>query len=112
MNTPSAARMLSPERAAEMQSSGALLVDVRETDELALGVIPGARHAPLSALRGGIVPADPARPVIFHCRSGRRTTNNVEALREAAAGSEVYLLDGGLDAWRAAGLPVDEHQPS
>lgn len=51
-------------------------------------------------------------PVIFHCRSGNRTSAYAEHLREAAQ-CEAYLLEGGLDAWRKAGLPFaeDRRQP-
>jgi rhodanese-related sulfurtransferase len=43
--------------------------------------------------------------VIFHCQSGMRTAGNARRLAGACAG-EAYVLAGGLNAWRAAGLPV------
>ncbi len=89
---------------------GAVLVDVREADERAREHIPGTRHAPLSSLQR--VEAPGAKAVIFHCRSGARTGTNAARLGEAA-GCEAYLLEGGLDAWKRAGLPVstDRKQP-
>lgn len=89
---------------------GAVLVDVREPDERAREHIPGTRHAPLSSLRQ--VEAPGAKAVIFHCRSGARTGAHAARLGEAA-GCEAYLLEGGLDAWKRAGLPVstDRKQP-
>lgn len=91
-------------------AEGAVLVDVREPDERAREHIPGTRHAPLSSLRQ--VEAPGAKAVIFHCRSGARTGANAARLGEAA-GCEAYLLEGGLDAWKRAGLPVstDRGQP-
>jgi rhodanese-related sulfurtransferase len=45
------------------------------------------------------------KAAIFHCQSGRRTEMN--AARLIATGfKEVYVLEGGLNAWRAAGFPV------
>jgi rhodanese-related sulfurtransferase len=44
--------------------------------------------------------------VIFLCRSGMRTAANADKL--AACCGEGYLLEGGLDGWRQAGLPVEE----
>jgi hypothetical protein len=53
-----------------------------------------------SAFNLGDAPA-----VIYHCRSGMRTDANAAQLA-AASPCEAYLLEGGIDAWRAAGLPV------
>src|SRR5690606_12606638 len=46
-------------------------------------------------------------PVVFLCRSGMRTTGNAAKLAACCHG-ETYILEGGLDAWKAAGLPVEE----
>jgi rhodanese-related sulfurtransferase len=108
----SALKTISPERAAELMRDGAVLVDVREADEHARERIPGARHHALSRLDA----EHPARPgddvLIFHCRSGARTQAN--APRLAGSGEcETFILDGGIDAWKKAGLPValDRKQP-
>lgn len=105
-------KTISPERASELMRDGAVLIDVREADEHARERIPGARHHALSQLDA----QNPARPgddvVIFHCRSGARTQANAPRLAEAAT-CEAYILDGGMDAWKKAGLPValDRKQP-
>jgi rhodanese-related sulfurtransferase len=54
-----------------------------------------------------------ARAVIFHCRSGARTSANASGLAAAAGACDAYILEGGLDAWKRAGLPVltDRKQP-
>ena len=89
---------------------GAILVDIREADEHAREHVPGARHNPLSRLAPVGAPAGKA--VIFHCRSGARTAANAARLA-AAASCDAYILEGGLDAWKKAGLPVavDRRQP-
>lgn len=105
---------ITPERAAELIRSGAVLVDIREADEHARERIPGARHHALSRIDR----EQPARPgdkmLIFHCRSGARTKGNAGKLAAAAAQNcETFILEGGIDAWKKAGLPValDRSQP-
>lgn len=101
-------RSIKPEEAARMLAEGAAIVDVREAPERTAGVIPGAESLPLSSLPGATVPGAAERPLIFHCRSGRRTEANAELLQQSAGAPDVYILEGGLDAWRAAGLPVTQ----
>ncbi len=105
---------IKPSEARRLLDSGALLVDIREADEHARENIPGAQHLPLSKLHEADLDVHQGRPVIFHCRSGVRTQAN--ALRLAAKlgeTCEAFIIEGGLDAWRKAGLPVvsDRHQP-
>ena len=101
---------LSPPEAAKMVERGALLVDVREADERARMHIPGSRAAPLSALATGDLPR--ADMTIFHCKGGAWTQAHAVQLAAKATG-DAAMLDGGIDAWIAAGLPhtVDKGQP-
>jgi rhodanese-related sulfurtransferase len=98
-------RSILPAEAKKLLDDGAILVDVREPREHAREAIPGARLQPLSA------PDQPAgnagKAVIFHCQSGARTS--IHARRLAArvpAGADGYVLAGGIEAWRRAGLPT------
>ena len=95
---------LTPEQARQMLAQGAVLVDVRSADERARERIDGAVHHPL-----GTVDALPVgdAPVIFHCRSGMRTSAHSGALAEQAQGRDCYMLAGGIDAWRKAGLATE-----
>jgi rhodanese-related sulfurtransferase len=103
----SSLKSVTPEHAAELVRQGAILVDVREADEHARERIVGARHRSLSHI--GI--ESPARPgddiLIFYCRSGARTRANAGRLANAAT-CEAYVLEGGIEAWKKAGLPVSE----
>jgi rhodanese-related sulfurtransferase len=103
---------ISPEHARDLLESGALLFDIRETDEHARERIPAARNVPLAAVAQSSLQADGTRKLIFHCKSGARTGANAMRLA-AAAGCDAYILEGGLDAWKHAGLPVltDRTQP-
>jgi rhodanese-related sulfurtransferase len=100
--------------AAEAQSlikGGAVLIDVRDADEHARERIPTAKLIPLAQIGSKPLP-EGAKTVVFHCRSGNRTGANAARLA-GAAGSDAYILEGGLDAWKRAGLPVisDRGQP-
>jgi rhodanese-related sulfurtransferase len=106
---------LSPAEAQRLLASGkAVLIDIREADEFAREHILGARHVPLSGLDGHDFDRERSAGMvaIFQCQSGRRTEMNRDRL--AALGfAESYVIDGGLNAWRAAGLPshLDRRQP-
>ncbi len=99
------AQPISPAKAAELIREGALLVDIRESEERDSGFITEARHAPLSEMKEGSVPSDD-KPVIFHCRTGKRTAMNEDQLCAATTADEVFLLEGGFDAWATSGLPT------
>ena len=104
---------ISPTEAATMLRQGATLVDVREADEHARERIPGAHNLPLSRLAEAELAVQSGQPVLFHCRSGMRTGENAAALAAKAGECQAYIVAGGLDGWKQAGLPVaeDRRQP-
>lgn len=105
---------ISPQEAKRLIAAGAVLIDIREADEHRRSHIPGAYHLAMSRFDPSLLAASAGKTLIFHCRSGARTQANAARLG-AGAGStcDAYILDGGLEAWRAAGLPVvtDKRQP-
>ena len=106
-------KTISPDRAVELVRSGAVLIDIREADEHARERIPGAKHHALSRIDNNAPVRVGDDVLIFHCRSGARTKGNAARLAAVAPKCEIYILDGGLDAWKKAGLPVtlDRSQP-
>lgn len=92
---------ITPQEAKRLVDQGAALIDIRGAGEHAREHIPGARNRPL----GQELKLDASTPVVFHCRSGQRTTANAAQLAQAAD-CEAYILEGGLDAWKRAGFPV------
>lgn len=111
---------LTPEQVAHEVDQGALLVDVREPGELAEhGMIPGAVHAPRGMLEFYADPSssyhrpefDPNRRVILHCSAGSRSALAAGALKQLGY-DNVAHLDGGMNAWKASGRPVEEHAPA
>jgi rhodanese-related sulfurtransferase len=106
-------KTITPQDAAALLRDGATLVDVREADEHARQRIPGARSLPLSRLEDGELAVHASHPVLFHCRSGARTAGLADRLSAKAGLCEAYIIEGGLDAWKRAGLAVatDRRQP-
>lgn len=92
---------ITPAQAKALLDEGARLIDIRDADEHRRQSIPGADNMPLSTLEP--VSGHPA--IIWHCRSGMRTGANADRLA-AASHCPGYLLEGGIDGWRSAGLPV------
>jgi rhodanese-related sulfurtransferase len=97
---------LNPQQAAELVRAGdAQLVDVREPYEHEAGRIAGALHIELDRLPAEAATLDRERPVVFYCRTGSRSALAAEAF--AGAGYDASNLDGGLEAWVGAGLPIE-----
>ncbi|MBA3059070.1 MAG: rhodanese-like domain-containing protein [Gammaproteobacteria bacterium] len=94
-------------QAAVLQSSGALLLDVREADEYIQGHAPGSTLIPLGQLAQRLKELAPFKntQVVLICRSGRRSQHATEIL-EAAGFSAAANIEGGMLAWQQAGLPV------
>lgn len=100
---------LSPDEVRERIDAGrAVLVDIREADEFARSHIRGAQSQPLSTWEKAHLNIDPRADVIFTCRSGMRTAGACDRLATRVNG-DAFVLDGGLDAWTKAGLPIETH---
>ena len=99
---------LTPSEVADRLRAGrAVLVDIREPDEFARRHVKGALSRPLSAFEAAHLKLEPGRDVVFTCRSGMRTQANCDRLAAAVDGP-AFVLQGGVDAWAAAGLAVEE----
>lgn len=81
------------------------LVDIREPDEFAREHIAAAASLPLSGLEAGRLKIRSDIPVAFTCKTGMRTGANCGSLA-AHVGEPAYVLQGGLENWKKAGLPV------
>lgn len=100
---------LTPAQVSERLAAGrAVLVDIREADEFARSHVPGAQSQPLSAWEQAHLTMDAAADVIFTCRTGMRTAGACDRLAARVEG-DAFVLDGGLDAWVRAGLPVAQN---
>ncbi len=80
------------------------LVDCRELYEWVAGRIEAAVHIPLNSLMAGAGgELDTDVPVAVICRSGNRS--ELATMMLQARGYEAYNVEGGMEAWAAAGLP-------
>jgi rhodanese-related sulfurtransferase len=92
--------------ARQLVGAGAVLLDVREAGEWALGHAPEAAHLPLGRIREAPMTVRPGSRVVVVCRSGNRSRSATTAL--IAMGYDATNLVGGMTAWVAAGgLVVD-----
>jgi len=98
---------LSPQDARSRVDSGELkIVDVRENWEYARDHIPNAKLTPLKQIIAQPQEAITSDNVVFVCEVGQRSA--VAAEMAAALGMQhVYNLEGGMQAWRTAGLPTE-----
>jgi rhodanese-related sulfurtransferase len=88
-----------------------ILIDVREPQEFVTERIQGALLFPLSTFDPAALPAGGDRPVVLQCGTSKRSGMALAAC--AAAGVPVTAhLQGGLVAWKAAGLPTITLDPS
>lgn len=79
------------------------IVDVRNPDEFSQEHIPGSRNIPLAQI-GTYAKQLHHASVILTCRSGRRAAE-AKAFLEAQGCTDLSLLAGGLQGWKAAGYP-------
>ena len=108
---------LGPRETQAAVASGALLLDIRsDTQRARDGVVPGAVHHPRNVLEWRADPdsgcsdpaiaADLARHVIVMCDEGYASSLAAATLQDLGF-TRATDLDGGFQAWRAAGLPVE-----
>ncbi len=98
-----------PSEVNELLQEGVAIVDVRETEELASGILPGAKHVPRSYLETrieGIVP-DRSAHVILYCASGNRSAYGARTLRDDLGYEHVESMTGGIALWKDRGYEVD-----
>ncbi|NEY71981.1 rhodanese-like domain-containing protein [Bacillus mesophilus] len=73
------------------------LIDVREDEEVAQGVIPGVKHIPMGQIPERMSELDPEKEYIFICRSGRRSENVCYYLQDQ--GYKCVNMVGGMLEW-------------
>lgn len=102
-------QQMTPQQArAAMDAGTAVIIDVREADELARAAIPGARHIPMGDLLDRLAEVPREGTVIFSCHSGGRSEDVCRYLEANEGFSDLVNLEGGIVAWAQAGLPVTQ----
>ena len=92
-----------------LEEGAVILVDVREAPEYAGERIKGATRVSLSNFDSRKIPSDSVKRLVLHCQSGRRSTQAAQKLF-ADGFNEVTHLEGGLNAWKQAGYPVEMNE--
>ncbi len=100
---------IDPGAVREALDAGAVLIDVREAEEVAQGHIPGARHVPKSYLESRIESSAPDRTgtVILYCQSGNRSAWAARTLIEDLGYEQVESMTGGYQLWKDRGYEVE-----
>jgi len=102
--------LLSPLAVRErIERNEAILIDVREPMEHARQRIDGAWLVPLGRLGSDTIGDTGGRLIILHCQSGRRAGEGAQRLLESC-GMQAAQLEGGIEGWKQAGLPVVENR--
>lgn len=107
--------LTSQQVAEEMKTGNATLIDIREPAELTeKGKIAGSVNAPRGMLEFYADPSlpyhkkefDPEKRLILHCASGGRSALAAQTLQSMGY-TNVAHMDGGMKAWKEAGMPVE-----
>jgi rhodanese-related sulfurtransferase len=101
-----AVEQLGPQEARAAIEAGATVLDVREQDEWDAGHLAASVHLPLSQLPARLDEVPPGETLLVVCRSGARS-DMVAAHLDRGGRTGCANLAGGLQAWSAAGLPLE-----
>jgi len=88
-----------------INSKNAQVIDVRAAGDFGGGSLPNAKNIPAANLKDRAGDLKKDRPVLVVCERGSQAGPAAAHLRASGFG-EVYVLAGGIAAWRAAGLPL------
>ncbi len=95
---------INPAELQALQAGPLQLVDVRNDDEVARGVISGSVHIQLNSLPMRWNELKDEIPIVFYCHSGVRSAHACAYMVEQGF-TQLYNLQGGILAWGKAGLP-------
>ncbi|MDY6946833.1 MAG: rhodanese-like domain-containing protein [Pseudomonadota bacterium] len=93
--------------AVRLQNTGALLIDVRDSEAYQAGHIIEARHIAAAeiASRAESLKKFKEKPVIVYCDGGAASATAARQLRDSGF-TKVVTLSGGLNSWRQDNLPL------
>jgi rhodanese-related sulfurtransferase len=103
-------QVLSIEKFEKMMSKKKnMLVDVRTPEEVSEGQIAGALNINFLGenFSNEIQNLNKNKTYLLYCRSGSRTRKAADQMQKAGF-KKVYMLEGGITAWKEAGNPVQE----
>lgn len=89
-----------------LRDDAALVIDVRETDEVDTACVPGAMVMPLSEFNLQDIPAAHDKRVVFLCGEGVRSASAGQQVLDDGWLPESFFVAGGIQGWARAGLPM------
>ncbi len=89
----------------QLEQNKVLLIDVREPAEHKSECIDGACLIPLAEISCEKLPSK-SRPIVIHCRSGKRSEAACKKLLAQDPNLEIYNLEGGIMAWKESGCAI------
>ena len=94
------------------QSGSVIVIDVREDHEIQTGMIPGSIHLGRGILERDIETKIPDKQtkIVLYCGGGYRSALSADNLQKMGY-CNVWSLDGGIKAWRAAGYALTVGEP-
>jgi sulfur-carrier protein adenylyltransferase/sulfurtransferase len=97
-----------PSEVNELLHEGAIVIDVRESDEFAAGHLPGAKSVPRGYLESRVEGSAPDHdvPVILYCQSGQRSALAAHTLKDELGYADVRSMTGGYTLWKDRGYEV------
>ena len=95
--------------ATRLMNEDALMLDVREDNEWAVGHIPNARHIRLGELSSQLASLEKFKDqsIVVYCRSGHRSARACAMLKKSGF-TNANNLSGGIIAWEQANLPITQ----
>lgn len=97
-------RMTAKEVEKQLNEGNAInLIDVREADEVAQGMIPDAKHIPLNLIEFRMNELDKEQEYVMVCRSGGRSGRATQFLEQK--GFDVINMEGGMMSWEGKTQP-------
>lgn len=108
MSLPPALNNLPPAAVAQaLAEDKIVLIDVREPYEFEAERIAGSVNLPLSAFDSSLITAPAGKTVVISCAGGVRSARAVQQCRMDGIDVSDHLA-GGINAWKAAGLPIEK----
>ena len=107
VEAPEAAKLLA--EAAKSPAKPIAVIDVRTPEEFAEGHLKGAQNVDIASpdFAKNLAKLDPSKTYLVHCASGGRSTRSLSVLEKLGFKSIIHL-DGGLNSWKKAGLPLEK----
>jgi rhodanese-related sulfurtransferase len=92
----------------QLQSQQGVLLDVRTPEEFEEAHLPDARNIDYKSdsFEASLGQLDKSKTYFVYCKAGVRSEKAVEAMQKMGF-SAVYHMDGGIEAWKKEGLPLN-----